>query len=219
MIEERLNTYVEHQRLEMLKGGDLLWWSERDGWAQIYRYGADGKVKGRLTDGAFHVGTIAAVDEARGVVYFSAHGRERGEDPYFEHAYRVGLDGAGLTLLNPGDFDHRVALGESNRFAINTFSRVNTVPASTLHDAATGRRIMDLEEADFSQLRAAGYRFPEPFTVKAADGITDLYGVMYRPFDFDSTRMYPIVEYVYPGPQTESVAKSFSTNAPETALA
>ena len=219
VIEERLNTYVEHQRLELLKGGDLLWWSERDGWAHLYRYGADGKVKGRLTEGAFHVGTVAAVDEARGVVYFTAHGRERGEDPYFEHAYRVGLDGAGLTLLNPGDFDHRVALGESNRFALNTFSRVNTVPASTLHDAATGRKIMDLEEADFSQLRAAGYRFPEPFTVKAADGITDLYGVMYKPFDFDSTRVYPIVEYVYPGPQTESVAKSFSTNAPETALA
>ena len=219
VIEERLNTYVEHQRLELLKGGDLLWWSERDGWAHIYRFGQDGKLKGRLTEGAFHVGGIAGIDETRGVAYLTAHGREAGQDPYYEHAYRVGLDGSGMTLLNPGDFDHRVALGESNRFAVNTFSRVNTVPASTLHDVTTGRKILDLEEADFSQLRAAGYRFPEPFTVKAADGVTDLYGVMYKPFDFDSTRSYPIVEYVYPGPQTESVAKAFSTSASEVALA
>lgn len=219
VIEERLNTYVEHQRLELLKSGDLLWWSERDGWAHIYRFGADGKLKNRLTEGAFHVSGIEGIDEARGLVYLSANGRERGEDPYYLHTYRVGLDGAGLTLLNPGDYDHRVELGESNRFAINTFSRVNTVPASALHDATTGRKILDLETADFSQLMAAGYRFPEPFTVKAADGITDLFGVMYKPFDFDSTRTYPIVEYVYPGPQTESVAKQFSTSATEVALA
>jgi dipeptidyl aminopeptidase/acylaminoacyl peptidase len=95
---------------------------------------------------------------------------------------------------------------------------VNTVPASALYDAS-GEKVLDLESSDFSQLLAAGYRFPEPFAVKAADGVTDLYGVMYKPFDFDSTRSYPIVEYVYPGPQTESVAKSFSTSAAETALA
>ncbi len=219
VIEERLNTYVEHQRLELLKSGDLLWWSERDGWAHIYRYGADGRLKNRLTEGPFHVAGVESIDETRGLVYLSANGRERGEDPYYLHSYRVGLDGAGLTLLNPGDYDHRVALGESNRFAINTYSRVNTVPASVLHDATTGRKIMDLETADFSQLMAAGFRFPEPFTVKAADGITDLFGVMYKPFDFDSTRTYPIVEFVYPGPQTESVAKQFSTSASEVALA
>lgn len=219
VIEERLNTYVEHQRLELLKSGDLLWWSERDGWAHIYRYGADGRLKNRLTEGPFHVSGVEGIDEARGLVYLSANGRERGEDPYYLHSYRVGLDGAGLTLLNPGDYDHRVALGESNRFVINTYSRVNTVPASTLHDATTGRKILDLETADFSQLMAAGFRFPETFTVKAADGITDLFGVMYKPFDFDSTRTYPIVEYVYPGPQTESVAKAFSTSASEVSLA
>jgi dipeptidyl aminopeptidase/acylaminoacyl peptidase len=101
---------------------------------------------------------------------------------------------------------------------VNNFSRVNTVPAASLHDAS-GRKILDLDVADFSRLEAAGYRFPEPYTVKAADGITDLYGVMYLPYDFDSDRKYPIIAYVYPGPQTESVSKSFSTNATEQALA
>ncbi len=219
VLEERLNTYVENQRLELLKSGDLLWWSERDGWAHLYRFGADGKLKNRLTEGPWHVSGVSAIDEAKGVVYFTANGREKGEDPYFEHSYRVALDGSGVALLTPGDFDHRATLGESNRFAVNNYSRVNTVPAAALVDVTTGRKLLDLEQADFSKLIEAGYRFPEPFTVKAADGVTDLYGVMYKPFDFDSTRKYPLVEYVYPGPQTESVAKQFSTSAPETALA
>lgn len=219
VIEERLNTYVEHQRLERLASGDLLWWSERDGWAHLYRYGADGTLKNRLTEGPWHVSGIEAIDEARGMVYFTANARERGEDPYYQHGYRVALAGGPVTLLNPGDYDHRIAMGESNRFVVHNYSRVNTVPRADLLDATTGRKVMDLEEADFSKLMEAGFQFPEPFTVKAADGITDLYGVMYKPFDFDSTRHYPIVEYVYPGPQTESVAKAFTTSATEAALA
>ncbi|TFH66583.1 MAG: S9 family peptidase, partial [Gemmatimonadales bacterium] len=134
------------------------------------------------------------------------------------HLYRVGLDGSGTTLLNPGDFDHRSSLNEKNRFFVDNYSRVNTVPAAALYNSA-GQKSMDLEEADFSALEAAGYQFPEPYKVKAADGITDIYGVMYKPFDFDPTRKYPIVAYVYPGPQTESVAKAWSGSSSEVALA
>lgn len=219
VIEERLNTYVEHQRLELLRGGDLLWWSERDGWAHLYRFGPDGALRHRLTEGPWHVAGIESIDEVRGTLTFTANGRERGEDPYYQHAYRVPLTGGPVTLLNPGDFDHRVTVGESGRYAVHNYSRVNTIPRSAVIDVTTGRKVLDLEEADFSKLFEAGYRFPEVFTVKAADGITDLYGVMYKPFDFDSTRQYPLVEYVYPGPQTESVAKQFSASATEVALA
>jgi dipeptidyl-peptidase 4 len=236
LIEERLNTYVEHQNLELLRSGDMLWWSERDGWAHLYRFGPDGALKTRLTQGPWHVAGIAAVDETRGLVYFQANAREPGEDPYYQHLYRVGLDGRGLTLLNPGDYDHRLGGGggmggggfggfgasgisESRRYAVVNYSRVNTTPASALFDVTTGRKLLDLQEADLSKLLEAGYRFPAPYTVKAADGVTDLYGVMYRPFDFDSTRQYPIIAYVYPGPQTESVAKAFSTAPNEVGLA
>lgn len=219
LIEERLNTYVEHDRLELLKSGDMLWWSERDGWGHLYRFGPDGALKNRLTEGPWAVRGIEGIDETRGIVYFSANARERGEDPYYQHVYRVGLDGRALAVIDPGNADHRAALGESNRFAVENYSRVNATPASALYDVTTGRKVLDLETADFGKLLEAGYRFPEPFTVKAADAVTDLYGVMYKPFDFDSTKSYPIVEYVYPGPQTESVSKSFSTNATETALA
>jgi dipeptidyl aminopeptidase/acylaminoacyl peptidase len=218
LIEERLNTYVEEQRLELLGSGDMIWWSERDGWAHLYRFGPDGSLKNRLTQGPFSVREVEGIDEAQGLVYFVANGREAGEDPYYQHLYRVGLDGRGLTLLDPGDFDHRVEMGESNRFFVDNYSRVNTVPATALYDTR-GRKIIDLEEADFSKLFEAGYQFPEPYTVKAADGITDLYGVMYKPFDFDSTRVYPIVAYVYPGPQTEAVAKSFQARPYEVGLA
>lgn len=219
VIEERLNTYQEQQAPHRLANGDLVWWSERDGWAHLYRIAPDGSVRHRLTQGPWHVDGIEGLNEARGYVLFTANGREAGEDPYYRHAYRVGLDGTGLTLLSPGDFDHGTSSSESNRYFVDNYSRVNTVPTSALFDAATGRKIMDLEEADFSLLMAAGYEFPEPFKVKAADGVTDLYGVMYKPFDFDENKKYPIVEYVYPGPQTESVAKSFSTAPYETGLA
>lgn len=218
VIEERLNTYVEDQSPRRLENGDLIWWSERDGWAHLYLYGADGTMRRQLTQGPWHVDGVEGVDEARGLVYFAANAREPGEDPYYRHLYRVSMNGTGLTLLNPGDFDHRSEMDESSRFFIDNYSRVNTVPTSALFNAS-GQRIMDLEEADFSSLMAAGYQFPEPYHVKSADGVTDIYGVMYKPYDFDSTKTYPIVAYVYPGPQTESVSKFFSTNASEQALA
>ena len=217
LLEERLNTYVETRNIERLASGDFLWWSERDGWAHLYRYGADGTLKNRLTEGPWSVRQVVGVDETRGVVYFRANGREQNEDPYYQHLYRVNLDGSRLRLVDPGDFDHRVSMGESNRFFVNNYARTNTAPASALYNAA-GTKIMDLEEADFSRLMDAGYQFPEPYTVKAADRVTDLYGVIYKPFDFDPEKTYPIIAYVYPGPQTEAVSKFFSTNRYETAL-
>ncbi len=218
VFEERFNTYIEVQTPHLLAGGDIIWWSERDGWAHLYRYAPDGTLRTQLTSGPFSVRSVERIAEDEGVLFFEAGGREAGEDPYYLHLYRVGLDGRGLRLLNAGNFDHRTAASASGRYFVNNFSRVDTVPRSTLL-RADGQEVLSLEEADFSRLFEAGYRFPEPFTVKAADGTTDLYGVMYKPFDFDSTRAYPLVEYVYPGPQTEAVSKSFSTAANETALA
>ena len=218
LIEERLNTYVETQPLERLSSGELIWWSERDGWGHYYRFGPDGTLINQITRGEYSTRRIVGVDEEAGTIFFLANGREPDEDPYYQHLYRVQLDGSGLHLLDPGEFDHRVSISESNRFFVDNFSRVNTVPRAQLRDR-DGQVVMDLEEADLSLLMAAGYRFPEPFRVKAADSITDLYGVMYKPFDFDESRSYPIIAYVYPGPQTEAVTKSFSPRAQNVHLA
>ncbi|MGB1841407.1 MAG: DPP IV N-terminal domain-containing protein [Longimicrobiales bacterium] len=218
LFVDSLNTYMETRQPHRLEDGSWLWWSEQDGWAHIYRYAADGSLRNRVTSGPWHVDGIVGVDEQRGYVFLTGQGRESGEDPYYQHLYRVNLDGSGLTLLNPGDYDHRFAMGESRRFFVDSYARVNTTPASALFNAQ-GTKILDLEVADFSALEDAGYAFPEPFVAEAADGVTDIYGVMYKPYDFDPEKSYPIVAYVYPGPQTESVSKFWSTNPYEQGLA
>lgn len=209
VLREDMNTYVETRRPALINGGaEIIEWSERDGWAHFYLYDGNGKLKNQITSGSFHCEDIVQVDEKARVLYFTANGREPKEDPYYQHLYRVNFDGSGLRLLNPGEFEHEVSMNDNKSFFVDNFSRVNTVPRSVLYNGE-GRKVMDLETADMSLLMAAGYKFPEVFSVKADDGVTDLYGVMYKPYNFDSTKKYPIIEYVYPGPQTESVNKSF----------
>jgi len=211
LVEERLNTYVEIRTPGLVGNGrQLVQWSERDGWAHFYLYDDRGNLVNRITSGPFHCQRIVGIDEKERVLYFTANGREPGQDPYYEHLYRVNLDGSGLKLLNPGNYTNQVSMNDGNRYFVNNYSRVNTVPKAELRNHR-GEKIMDLETADLSLLMETGFRFPEPFRVKADDGLTDLYGVMYKPFDFDSTLKYPVVAYVYPGPQTEAVNKSFST--------
>jgi dipeptidyl aminopeptidase/acylaminoacyl peptidase len=210
LIQEKLNTYVEIRRLGLVNDGkELIQWSEDDGWGHFYLYDENGKLKNQITSGAWHAEDILGIDEKARVLYFSANGREAGENPYYLHAYRVNFDGSGLKLLTPGDYDWNMSMDDEKKFIVGNFSRVNTTPKSALY-AADGRKILDLETADLSSLLAAGYKFPEIFKAKADDGITDIYGVMYKPFDFDSTKKYPLVEYVYPGPQTEAMNTSFS---------
>jgi dipeptidyl aminopeptidase/acylaminoacyl peptidase len=219
IISERLNTYIDYQPLRLVNGGrQLIWWSERDGWGHYYLYDSDGRLLNQITSGEFNCQEVVRVDEKSRLLYFTACGREKGEDPYYEHLYRIGLDGSGLKLLTPGNFNHAVSMPDSARFFVVNYSRVDTAPRSDLYDSA-GNRLLELETVDTGQLLAAGFKFPETFTVKAADGVTDLYGVMYKPFDFDPGKKYPIIAYVYPGPQTESVSKSFSPRNQNVALA
>jgi dipeptidyl aminopeptidase/acylaminoacyl peptidase len=214
LIEESLNTYVEIRKPVLIKNGEeIIEWSEADGWAHLYLYDKNGNLKNQITQGTWHVEEVVGVDEEKRIVYFSGNGREANaagpEDPYYLHLYKVNFDGTGLQLLNAGNFDHAFSLNDAKNYFVNTASRVNTAPVSTLY-STEGKKLMDLETTDLRSLFSAGYKFPEMFKVKADDGITDIYGVMYKPFDFDSTKKYPIIEYVYPGPQTEAVNKSFS---------
>ena len=210
LIKEELNTYVEVRPLILLNNEqELLHWSERDGWAHFYLYDANGNLKRQITTGEYHVNQFTNVDEKERVLYFTANGVTKNQDPYYEHVFRINLNGTSLKNLNSGDYNTNTSMSDSNKYFVSNYSRVNTVPKSELRNS-NGTVIMKLEEADLSQLMATGYKFPEPFKMKANDGITDLYGVMYKPFDFDKTKSYPLLEYVYPGPQTEAVNKSFS---------
>lgn len=210
VISERMNTYVESRQTRLLDGGrKLIHWSERNGWANLYLYNADGTLIKNLTEGAYHVDDVLAVNEKEGYVLFRACGKEKGENPYQMHVYRVSLQGGEPKMLDIPDMNIDAIASDDGKYFIANYSRVDYKPASALFDA-TGKKVCDLGEADFSLLFAAGYKFPERFKVKAADGITDLYGAIYKPFDFDSTKVYPICDYVYPGPQVEANNISWS---------
>lgn len=216
LIEERLNTYVEMRAPGLVNNGkELIHWSERDGWAHFYLYDGEGNLKNQITSGPFHCNSIEGIDTKNRVLYFTANAREKDEDPYYTHLYHINFDGSGLKLLNKGNFNHRVSMNDSSTFFVNNYSRVNTTPKSELRNNLGGK-IKDLETADLSLLFEVGYKFPESFKVKADDGITDIYGVMYKPYDFDENKLYPIIAYVYPGPQTEAVSKSFSVRMDRT---
>ena len=220
LIEERLNTYIETKPLRLVNSGaDVIFWSERDGWGHFYLYDANtGALKNRITEGEYVTTGIDSVDDKLRALYFTAAGREKSEDPYYTHMYRVGYDGTGIKLLNPGNASHAVVVSDSARFFVNNMSRVDGAPEAALYDTL-GNMVTKLESPDLSPLLDIGFKFPEPFTVKADDGITDLYGVMYKPFDFDPNRKYPIIAYVYPGPQTESVTKTFNPRSNNISLA
>lgn len=209
LLEERSNLYQDIKKPYLVKNGSqFVHWSQRDGWGHYYLYNKDGSLVRQLTMGDYNTTAITGYDEKSNQITFTANGKEEGVDPYYVNHYSVSLNGGNPVLLTEKNFNHQIFASESGNFFVDNYSRVNTTPVTNLYNSK-GQLIMELEEADLSQLFAAGYQFPETFKVKAGDGITDLYGVMYKPFDFDSTKVYPIVEYVYPGPQTEAVNKSF----------
>ena len=207
VVTERMNTYVESRSPRFLPDGSFVWWSERNGWANLYLYGPDGTLKRNLTEGAFHVEDVLAVGD--GYVLVSACGVNKAENPYQMHTFRVPLAGGAMQQLDMDDMDVKAVAPDDAKYFIANYSRVDCKPASALI-SALGKRT-ELEEADFSQLLAAGYKFPERFVVKAADGITDLHGAIYKPFDFDSTKVYALADYVYPGPQVEANNVSWSS--------
>ena len=211
LIEDKTNTYFyETKPVYLIKNEtQMIHWSERDGWGHYYRYDINGNLLNRITKGSFHSDNINYIDEKTNTMYFTAHGFDNSIDPYYEHTYKISLTGGTPRALNPGNFNTSSRPSDNHKYFVNNYSRVNTIPKSELR-SSDGSLVMNLETADLSSLFEAGYQFPEPFKAKADDGITDIYGVIYKPFDFDENKKYPLLEYVYPGPQTESVNKSFS---------
>jgi dipeptidyl aminopeptidase/acylaminoacyl peptidase len=213
------NAPVSYQPPRYLETTDeMIWWSEKSGWGHFYLYDRQGKLKNAITSGSWRASRVVAVDEKKRLLYFQGNAREKGENVYYEHLYSVKLDGTGLTLLDPGNAYHFSTLSPSRQFVVDNASRVDQAPESVLRDAS-GKKVMDLEKADLSRLKAHGWRTPETFVVKAGDGVTELYGNLWKPFDFDPKKKYPIIAHVYPGPQTESVVQTFSAYSSNMQLA
>ena len=193
-------------------GSEVLWFSQRDGWGHLYLLdAATGEVKNRVTEGAWLVRDLIRVDEDARTAWFTAGGREDG-DPYFRHLYSVSLEGGPVRHLSPEDADHEISISPSGRYFVDQYSRVDMAPITVVRDR-DGRVTQTLEEADLQALFETGWTWPERVKVKARDGVTDLYGVVVRPTDFDPEARYPVIEGVYPGPQTTRVPKRFDATA------
>ena len=191
---------------------EVLWFSERDDWGQLYLYDlTSGVLKRQVTTGVGNLMSIASVNEKSRTLWFVGVGKEAGRDPYFRHLYRIGLDGKALARLTPEDGDHTTTVSPDGTYLFDTWSRPDVPPTVVLRNAVTGKLITTLETGDISKLVATGWKPPMRITVKARDGTTDLFGLMYVPSNIDSTKQYPIINYIYPGPQTGSVgSRSFS---------
>ena len=216
VIEEKVATFFESGNDHinwryMPASNELIWFSERDNWGQLYLYDLNGKLKNQITTGEGNVTQVTKVDEQARVIYFYGVGKEKGRDPYFVHFYSVGFDGKNQKLLTPDDGNHAVALSPSGKYFIDTYSQPNVHPAIAMRDI-NGNLVANLEKADISKLTATGWKPPEPIKVSCREGSNEIcYGLMFKPTNLDPTKKYPIINHIYPGPQTGSVgSRNFS---------
>jgi dipeptidyl aminopeptidase/acylaminoacyl peptidase len=197
-------------RYDLADGREIIWMSERDGWNHLYLYdGETGQVKNQITKGEWVVRSVEKVDEERRQVWFLGSGMYPGKDPYFLHLYRVNLDGTGLEALTEVDANHVVSLSADLKYYVDLYSRVDLAPVMQLRRSEDKKVIMELEKADISELKKAGWRTPEVFVAKGRDGQTDIWGIIIRPTNFNARRKYPVIEYIYAGPHSSFVPKSF----------
>jgi dipeptidyl aminopeptidase/acylaminoacyl peptidase len=217
LFEEHSNTQVGDASLPeniwrpLPASNELIWWSQRDNWIHLYLYDlTTGKLKNRITTGDGNVEDLVRVDEKTRTIYFMAQGKDPNRDPYFQHLYKIGFDGKGQTLLTTENANHVISASPDGKYFVDSYSTPVDPPVTVLRDA-NGKVLQTLEKADISRLLATGWKPPTPFTVKGRDGQTDIYGLMFTPSKLDSTKKYPIIDYIYPGPQSGSVGpRSFS---------
>ncbi len=215
VVEESFPKYVNWTRIyryHFQDGKRLLWSSERDNYNHLYLYDKQtGKVVRQLTKGPWYVREVQRVDEAKGIVYFSANGREKGQDPYFIHYYKVGLDGEHLTELTPEKANHSAVYSPDFKYLVDVYSTVSQAPVAVLRSAETGKLVNTLEKADISEIVKNGWKAPEVFHAPGRDGKTEMWGLIYRPSNFNPQKKYPVIDYIYSGPGDQYVPKSFAS--------
>ena len=200
-------------RYDVADGREVIWMSERDGWNHLYLYdGATGQVKNQITKGNWVVRSVEHVDEAKRQIYFTAGGMNADQDPYFLHYYRINFDGTGLVAYTKANGNHAIEFSPDSSYYLDTYSRVDMAPVLEVHRTADQQTVMEVERGDLSALTAAGWRAPEVFVAKGRDGKTDIWGVIFKPTNFDAKKKYPVIENIYAGPQGSFVPKTFAVN-------
>jgi dipeptidyl aminopeptidase/acylaminoacyl peptidase len=220
LIEERgkrqIITKLPYHILEST--GEIIRWSWKDGWNHYYLYDINEKSEIQITKGNFNTGQLIHIDEENRVIYFMGNAKEPGRNPYYHHLYSVELDGKNLSLLSPEDAEHEIYFSPTGKYFVDNYSRADLAPKAVVRNL-TGKLIMELEDADITPLEKEGWKKPIIFHVKAADDSTEIWGVMYKPYDFDPAKRYPIITYGYPGKETEFLPWKFCQNAWVTAIA
>lgn len=215
LIEEKEEKYVNYPRIYrnyLSDGKRIIWSSERDNYNHLYLYDrATGKPLNQITKGEWYVRGVQYVDEANEVIYFSANGMKKSEDPYLIHYYKINFDGSNLVELTPEEGMHQCWYSSDYKYLVDVYSKVDQAPIAVLRDAKNGKIRMQLDKADISALLANGWKAPEVFSAKGRDGKTDMWGVIYRPSNFDPSKKYPVIEYIYSGPGDQYVPKTFSS--------
>jgi dipeptidyl aminopeptidase/acylaminoacyl peptidase len=224
LIDEPTDTFIHYARVtgELSTGGrtyrydvndgrEIIWMSERDGWAHLYLVDGDsGRIKNQITKGNWMVRGVVGVDEGARQITIMTGGINPKQDPYFVQYYRVSLDGTGMTPLTSADGYHAASFSPGNKYFVDTWSRVDLAPVSVLRRASDGQLVLELERGDLAPLVSTGWRAPEAFVAKGRDDATDIYGVIIRPTRFDPARKYPVIENIYAGPHGSFVPKTFS---------
>jgi len=216
VINETSPTFIDYSgkkyRYDVEKTGEIIWSSERDGWRHLYLYdGLTGQVKNQITKGNWVIRSVISVNDDARQITFQASGKEPG-DPYLIHVYRINFDGTGLTKLTDGDGTHEVFFSPDKKFLVDVWSRTDLPPVAVVRNAADGKLVLDLEKADITELLKTGWQKPEVFMSKGRDGVTDIWGIIVKPSDFDPAKKYPVIEYIYAGPHSSFVPKNFSNN-------
>ncbi len=214
VADEKTETFIYEQKIfthYLPETNEILWTSEKDGWRHLYLVQTETGEIHPVTSGKWVVREIDSIDKKNRMIWFRASGMNPDEDPYYVHYYRIGFDGSNLVHLTPSDGHHSISYSPDRKYYLDTYSQVHIPPVIELRRTSDGKKIMEVERADISHYLAAGFRLPEPFTAKGRDGVTDIWGVVFRPTRFDSTRKYPVIENIYAGPQDSFVPKSFTT--------
>ena len=224
VISEEPETFFNYSnkrfRHDLDDGREIIWMSERDGWNHLYMLdGETGEVKHQITQGDWPVRGVDSVDVENRRIWFRASGMNPQQDPYFVHHYRIDFDGTGLVAYTEADGMHEVTFSPDHEFYIDQWSRVNLPPVAELRRTSDRSLVMELERADASALLATGWQYPEVFTAKGRDGVTDIWGIIIRPTNFDPSRNYPVIESIYAGPHGSHVPKTFSIHTSRTAVA
>lgn len=215
IFEETSKTQFESGRRDinwsyLPKSKEIIWYSERDNWGHLYLYDSQtGKLKNQITKGDWLVGDVVKVDEKAREIYFTGYGKEKG-NPYFGYLYKIGFNGKGLVLLTPNAGNHQTSFSPDGKYIVDSYSQPDVPSVTDLRDIK-GKFVINLDKADVSRLTEKGWKAPTPVSVKANDGKTDIYGLVFTPTKMEAGKKYPVIDYIYPGPQGGSVG-SWSFN-------